>query len=209
MNDILMLHSGSHFVDARMNDLCYKNDLAFLDVYELPDADLEPYVGMVIPGLIDQEFLTKEKECIRRFLDSGKVLVFSGHLFRPWLPGGSNFVPKTIRSHRDYHVSIHRPHPIFEGVLPEDMTYKQGVAGFFARGHHPVPEGAEVLLTLPGGEPIVYIDRNSTRGTILVHSGNDLLGYHSNDNTSGRIGPQLLRWIRDEHRQLQEKGVAI
>lgn len=204
-----MLNSRGNFVEARVNDVRFQKDFNIIDAYDLPSCDLSCYKAIAIPGLIDQEFLLKEKDLIRRFLDSGKVLVFCGHLFRPWLPGGSNFVPRTINSYQDYMVSVHQPHPIFEGVKPDDMTFNKGVAGFFSRGHHPVPAGAEVLLTLPDGEPIVYIDRYSTRGTILVHSGNDLFGYMSPERNSGRIGPQLIQWIRDEYKQLEERGAAL
>lgn len=77
------------------------------------------------------------------------------------------------------------------------------MAGFFARGHHPVPEGAEVLLTLPDGEPTLYIDRSSTKGTLMVSSGYNLLGYRDGDSTS-LIGERVEAWIEQEYKQLQE-----
>jgi len=121
------------------------------------------------------------------------------------IDSGSAFVPKQVRSYHDYTVLIHQPHPIFAGVRPEDMTYRKGVAGFFARGHHPLPPLAEVLLTLADGEPITYIDRFSTRGTILVHAGNNLFGYDEPSDTSGRIAAQLKRWVRDEYGRIRER----
>ncbi|HBZ81544.1 MULTISPECIES: phosphate starvation-inducible protein PhoH [Brevibacillus] len=202
--DFLMLDSGCCFGEPRLKDPNYQDFFSFIDVYDLPGHDLSPYKCLVITGLIDQELLYKQKEQIRDFLDGGKVLVFSGNLFLPWLPGASAFVPKEIRNHSDYDVTIAKEHPIFAGVQTYDMTYNKGVAGFFARGHHPLPDGAEVLLTLPGGEPITYIDRNSTKGTILVHSGNDLFGYNHPGKSTGRIALQLTEWARNEYRQLQE-----
>lgn len=209
MKNILLLDSGSNFVQARLADPRYKDEVAALDVYDLPKSDLSPYIALLVPNLVDQEFLHLHRSVIRQFLDSGKVLVFSGHLFRPWLPGAASFVPRTIRGFRDYEVAIRQPHPIFEGVREEHMTYNKGVAGFFARGHHPAPSGAEVLLTLPDGEPIVYIDRHSCGGTLLVHAGNDLFGYSDPASTASRIGPQLLRWIRGEHERLQAGRAAV
>ncbi|QHZ54398.1 phosphate starvation-inducible protein PhoH [Brevibacillus sp. NSP2.1] len=200
----LMLDSGCCFGEPRLKDPNYQDFFTFIDVYDLPEHDLSPYKCLVITGLIDQELLYRQKDKIRRFLDEKKVLVFSGNLFLPWLPGGSRFVPKQIRSHADYEVRIAKEHPIFAGVETYDMTYNKGVAGFFARGHHPLPEGAEVLLTLPGGEPITYIDRTSTKGTILVHAGNDLFGYNHPGKSTGRIAVQLTKWVRDEYRQLQQ-----
>lgn len=202
--DFLMLDSGCCFGEARVHDPNFQDLFSFIDVYDLPDHDLSGYKCLVITGLIDQELLLTQKEKIRQFLDQRKVLVFSGNLFLPWLPGGSAFIPKTIRNHSDYDVSILQPHPIFEGVQTCDMTYNKGVAGFFARGHHPLPKDAEVLLTLPGGEPITYIDRTSTKGTILVHAGNDLFGYNHPGKSTGRIALQLTQWVRNEYRQLQE-----
>lgn len=208
--DILRLNAGTSFGVQNMSESSIQNDFTVIDIYDLSNFDLSTYVCMVINGLVDQEYLLKEKQKIADFLNQGKVLIFSGNLFLPWLPGGSTFVPKEIHSFQDYTVTVHQPHPIFDGVTSEDMTFNKGVAGFFARGHHPLPDLAEVLLTLPGNEPITYLDRHSTKGTILVHSGNDLFGYGSPEKTSGRIAPQLLQWVHDEYAQLQGKrGVEV
>lgn len=172
-----------------------------LDIYELPRLDLERFRGLLIPGSIDQEWLYLHRKLVEDFLSEGRVVVFSGHLFRHWLPGASPFVPKQISSFRDYTVRISKPHPIFAGVRPEDLTFRKGVAGFFARGHHPSPPGAEVLLVLADGEPITYLDRSSSGGIILVHSGNDLWGYAGDESSAGRIAPQLLAWIHEEGRR--------
>jgi hypothetical protein len=206
--DFLVLNACSSFAMQRVSNSNYQNDFTFLDAYELPEFDLSSYKCLIINGLIDQEFLTKEKHRIQAFLDQGKVLIFGGHLFRPWLPGGSNFIPKTIRSHSDYAITFNKPHPIFEGIEADDLTYNKGVAGFFARGHHPLPPQAEVLLLLGGVEPILYIDRHSTKGTILVHAGSDMLSYGNHTNTAGRLTPQLLQWIREEYAQIRERSTV-
>jgi hypothetical protein len=215
MSDLLALDSGSSFsmaAQARRAEARpggrpnARADVDRIDLYDLPETDLSAYGGLLVPGSVDQEFMLTQRERIRAFLDRGRVLVFSGHLFRPWLPGAQPFVPAPIRSFRDYVVVPVTPHPIFEGVLPEDLTFRRGVAGFFARGSHPPPAGAEVLLALAGGQPIVYVDRVSTAGTILVHAGNDLLGYAGDDTTAGRVGPQLVAWIRQEYRALSARG---
>lgn len=204
--DIALLDVGIGEEPVHMKYEFVREVVESLDMYELPSANLEPYIALMITGNVDQELLYRERAVIRDFLDSGKVVVFSGHLLHPWLPGAGTFVPKEIRSFRDYEIRIVKPHPIFEGVEAEDLTLRRGVAGFFARGHNPPPEGAEVLLELADGEPIVYVDRRSTNGIILAHSGYDLLA-HGLDrpyddgaprNTAGRIGSQLLDWIRTE-----------
>ncbi|MGN1386514.1 MAG: phosphate starvation-inducible protein PhoH [Bacillus sp. (in: firmicutes)] len=203
--DFLVLNPGGIFAQTRANDPNYKADFDHIDIYSLPDVNLNDYKCLVITGFADQEFLYEERDIIRQFLDSKKVVVFSGNLVTDWLPGGKNFIAKEIKSFKDYEVSIAKPHPIFEGVIEDDMTYNKGVSGFFARGHHPLPEGAEVLLTLPGDEPITYIDRQSTKGTIIVHVGFDLFGYMQSEpkKTTDRIGKQLIQFVRDEFDRLQ------
>ncbi|MGM9927934.1 MAG: phosphate starvation-inducible protein PhoH [Bacillus sp. (in: firmicutes)] len=208
MNNFLMLDAGNAFGLSRLTNPYFQEHFTFIDQYDLEKADLKDFQCLVINGFVDQEFLVTQKEKIRDFLNMKKIVIFCGNLFCDWLPGGSNFIPKEINSFKDYVVSIAKPHPIFEDVESDDMTFNKGVAGFFARGHHPIPEGAEVLLTLPGNEPITYIDRHSTEGTILVHVGFDLFGNMNNNKTTDRISNQLLKWVHDEVAELQKGSVT-
>ncbi|MFD1136582.1 phosphate starvation-inducible protein PhoH [Paenibacillus urinalis] len=205
--DFLLLDSGASFSQQNVRDGDLDVRVMVLDQYDLEDYDL-PQKGhkfLIIDEFIDQELMLRHKGKIKSFLDQGNILLFCGHLFRHWIPGASMFVPKTIHNHLDYTVTV-LPHPIFEGVLSDDITYNKGVAGFFARGHHPLPEGAEVLLTLPEGEPITYIDRNSSQGTIIVHAGRNLFRYrHMGHSSAGRIGEQLERFIYEEHEAIQHR----
>jgi len=167
-----------------------------IDIYDLPKVDLGRFNGLILSGRVDQEFLHRRRAEIRDFLDAGKVLVFSGQLFRPWVPGSSSFVPKENGSNGGAAPEI-APHPIFDGVRREDL----GGSFVYAHGHHPAPEEAEVLVRLPDGEPAMYVDRSSTRGTILLHGGHNLLGYSGVGPTARRIVPQLLSWIDREGRR--------
>jgi hypothetical protein len=171
-----------------------------VDCYALDRTDLSRYALLVVPATVDQEHLARHRGVIREFLDGGGVLLFGGQLHRDWLPGASAFVPLPQPSLAAYRVAWVADHPIFAGVDPDDLTFRRGVAGFFARGHHPLPPGAEVLVRLAGGEPVTYVDRTSTRGTIVVHASGDLLGYDGADNTAGRLRGQLVEWARAEAR---------
>lgn len=195
MSEIALLDARTQPFALHQREPLKSERLHPVDVYDLPSADLTPYVGLIIGGAVDQEFLYLYRDLIRRFLDDGKVVAFSGHVFRSWLPGCGMFVPKRIRSVTDFAVHLVGSHPLFAGVDENDLTFRRGVAGFFARGHHPPPEGAEILARLGEDEPIVYVDRNTTNGVILAHSGNDLIGY-SDGGTAGRIVPQLMAWMR-------------
>jgi hypothetical protein len=170
-----------------------------IDCYALSGTDLSGYLVLVVPATVDQEYLARHREVIRRYLDGGGVLLFGGQILRDWLPGAARFVPLQRPSLQAYRVAELAPHPIFDGVEPDDLTFRRSVAGFFARGHHPPPPDAEVLVRLAGGEPTTYLDRHSTRGTIVVHASGDLLGYGGlPDSTAARLPAQFLAWARAE-----------
>lgn len=180
-----------------------------LDCYALAHTDLTPYAGLVIPSMVDQEHLARHHAILRDFLNAGRVIVFGGHLHRDWLPGASPFVPLEAPSLRHYEVTFVADHAIFEGVDRRDLTFRRGVAGFFARGHHPPPDGAAILTRLSNGQPATYLDQVSTAGTILVQSSCDLLGYANGlDSTAARIPGQLLNWIAAEADQRRRQTIA-
>jgi hypothetical protein len=163
--------------------------VALVDCYTLAQIDLTRYAGILVGPSVDQEFLSRHRDIIAGYLHRGGVVVFGGHLHRDWLPGAQAFVPLPNPSLAGYRVSQVADHPIFAGLAPDDLTFRRGVAGFFARGHHPPPEGAEILTRLGGGEPATYLDRSSTNGTIVVQATSDLLS---------QVGGQLVDWILAE-----------
>lgn len=172
--------------------------ITVIDEYELESTDLSKYNVLLITYFVDQEYLYKHKDIIENFLNEGKVVIFSGHLFRNWLPGASLFMPKKINSHKDYFVQVIPGAPLFNGVKMEYMVYNKGVAGFFARGYYYPPERAEVCLTFTDGKVITYIDRHSTKGTIILHAGRNILGYKNKNNTTNKISEQLITLLNKE-----------
>ncbi|WP_042351257.1 hypothetical protein [Bacillus massiliigorillae] len=178
-----------------------------VDQYALANVELQEYDVLLITDFIDQEYLFTHKRKIEAFLEAGNIVIFCGHLFRQWLPGCSPFMPKQIRSHKDYYMVINEPNGIFAGVEIEDMVYNKGVAGFFARGYHPAPKEAEVQLTFEDGKPITYVDRHSTNGTILVHAGRSLFQYSGQSKSTDRIGKQAWQWVVSECHQLKGEKV--
>lgn len=209
MNDYLVVHPCNIFSQETA-----VAPFDIVDMYDLASVDLTPYKCMIVLGFVDQDFLVEEKHIIEQFLAEGKIVCFFGNLVTPWLPGQEMFIAKEIKWHGDYNVTIVKPHPIFEGVTEEDLTINRGVKGFFARGHHPAPVGAEVLLTLPAGETITYIDRHSTNGTIFVHVGFCFFTISGSGmqpvikKTTDRIPAQMLQWAEEEAERLQ-KGVTV
>jgi hypothetical protein len=172
-----------------LDPAAYDGRIDHLDCYRLDQVDLAGYQGLIIAGMVDQEYLLRHRDRIAAYLAGGGVLVFGGHLHRDWLPGCSPFVPLPHPTLAAYRVAEVAEHPLFDGLGPDELTFRRGVAGFFARGHHPLPPGAEVLIRLGGGEPATYLDRVSTAGTVLVQATSDPL---TGD------GRHLVDWILAE-----------
>lgn len=201
---ILKLDPGHAFgVNGRMQKDT-GSEAKIIDQYDFVQEDLEKVDVLMIPNFIDQEFLYSQREKIANFLAQNKIVVYCGHLFREWLPGCGLFMPQLIQNYKDYEVFPTANTAIFNGVTTEDMTFKKGVAGFFARGYHHPPENAEILLTFANGKPVTYVDRATTKGTILVHAGRDLLGYSNENKSTDCIRPQFLAWLEEEVQTLKE-----
>ncbi|QCR33598.1 phosphate starvation-inducible protein PhoH [Lysinibacillus sp. SGAir0095] len=170
-----------------------------LDQYKLATTDLTPYNVLVVTDFIDQEHLFENKEIIERFLDDGKIVIACTHIFRNWLSGINPFMPRTIRNHMDYEMKVTNMKSIFRGVDMLELAYRKGVSGFYARGYHPLAnQEVEVHLAFLDGTPITFVDRTTTKGTIVAHSGRDLLTYETGENSTQLISKQTLEWIESE-----------
>lgn len=168
-----------------------------IDVYQLAEADLSGLRGVVVSGRVDQEFLLLHRQVIRAFLDAGKVVAFAGQLLRPWLPGIELRPPVTSAAYEHHAVSRVERHPVFEGVDVADLGFSSSLGGYWDAGNR-LPAGATVVLTTEKGQPVSYVDRSSSGGTIFAFYGQTLLGYATEENDSRRIVPQLLAWIDEE-----------
>ena len=203
--DYLIVHSYSAFSNVNVAP-----PFECIDMYDLVNTDLSKYKCMIIAGMVDQDFLAEEKHLIEQFLQDGKLLCFFGNLITGWIPGQQPYEVQEIRWHGDYDLTIEKDHPIFDGVKVEEMTSKMGVKGIFARGSHPAPPNAEILLTLPGNKPVTLIDRHSTNGTIFMHSGSTFFHTTGMNPKKGlsteRIPEQMLAWAEAECEALANKG---
>jgi hypothetical protein len=205
MAKIAVLYSGVIFQDIEFSKEKYKNVIDLIPIYDLPTISLDSYIGLIVPRITDEEFLFREKEIIKDFLNQGKIVCSFVQNFRSWLPGNTLW-KKTDLNLKEHQVKFKKEHPIFAGVNEYDLDFKEGVAGFFYRGTIAPPLEAEVILEDQRGYTIMYIDRHSTKGAILSTAGADLLGYPgSTKSTAQKMGPQLFEWIEDEYEELQKR----
>jgi hypothetical protein len=163
-----------------------------IDVYDLPSTDLTPYTGLIISGRVDQELLYRERQKIRAFLDAGKVVVFSGQIFRDWLPGAGNATVVDLAELGGTEAVTFAPHPVLEGLTPADL------GAIFVHGYYPTPPGAEVVVSFKDGRAVLYVDRASTGGTIMAHAGINFMNYIVEDTQVREMIPRLIAWINAE-----------
>lgn len=172
---------------------------AFVDQYDLDKTDLSQFAALILPAHIDQRFVGTRSDQITTFLDQGGTLVFNGHVAWPMLPELKPFVPLERQSLENLMIYRVNHHPVFDGVDCNDLTFKRGVAGFYARGSNPPPDGAIPLHVL-GKEQLVcdWLYERPKGGRILMHSGNDLWMYIGSQNSTSRVVPQLCAWAGGE-----------
>lgn len=179
--------------------------ISIIDQYELTAETLKPFSVLIVTDFIDQEYLYEQKDAILQFLNEGKIVVACTHVFRPWLPNVNPFMPKEIRKHSDYEMKTTNTPEFFDGVNMNELAYRKGVSGFYARGYHPAPPyDAQILLTFLDGTPITYVDRTSTKGTIVAHSARDLTSYATGENTTKLIASQFKKWLTNELNRFEE-----
>ncbi len=169
--------------------------------WDLDQVDLDRHGAILVSMLTDQHSLARHSARLEAFLDRGGILVFNGHVAHPPIAGLRPFVG--VRGHGVDILTLHRlaDHPVFDGVDAHDLTYRRGVAGFYARGHNPPPEGAVALNGIgPDKAAADWIWRRPGGGTVLMHAGLDLWAYVADPTSAARMAPQLLGWLRSEMR---------
>ena len=167
-----------------------------IDIDDLPAADLSPFAGLLLAGRSDQVLLAAMQDKLRDFLDQQRVVVFSGQLTHDWLPGATTFEPNPAAEGEPGPARLSE-HPVFSGVSAHDLA----ASFLYSNGWHRPPTGVDVIAHRADGTPGAYVDRASTGGTVLLHSGANLLANATTDSSAARIAPQLVEWVRQEARR--------
>jgi len=202
---------GVNIQFSRLTDEDRRRGLTFLYLYDLPYIDLRAYAGLIITNFVEEQFLLEHKNVLDQYLSQGGVIFSLTETSLPWLAGVSNWKRSPIPL-KDREIMIKEPrHPLFAGIDAYDINYRKGVRGFFSRGYfEKIPLHAEVLVTDQSGATIIYVDRDSTNGTIFAGAGTDIYRVFINEENSSRyLSLQMLTCIREEYERNQLKGVKL
>jgi len=162
----------------------------------LNDAVITGASGLITTMHLDQLRFAGLRPALAVFLASGGRLFFNGHILKPFIEGLDIYRPLDSRKLADFQLRRLVPHPVFGPLDPKDMVARRGVAGFYGRGHNPMPEGAVALTGLgPEQYPIDWEWALPGGGMIFSHAGNDL--WSLSPEASGEQEPladRVLRW---------------
>ena len=170
-------------------------ELLLADEYELDALPLEQSRALLISMHADQRHLAARKDRLDAFVRGGGTIVANGHVAYDFLDGLAPF--QAIENYRlaDLMVNSEMPHPVWAGVVAQELTFRRGVAGFYGRGWHRPPDGATVLNSLGASRRPLDFTYSLGAGRVLFHGGNDLWQYASGSDSTKRIAPQLLHWL--------------
>ena len=161
-----------------------------LDRYELGDFDL-----LIVPRGSDQEALYAHRRTIRSFLDAGGIVASFGEVTTRWLPhvAWDGVVPAD-----DGPLVFSAAHPLLKGLAPTDLHWHRGYTGWCCHGHFREPRHGEVLVRTEAGDPVLYIDRESSVGTIIAASEIDVVCHaaHGEDGAQ-RMFENIMTWLEE------------
>jgi hypothetical protein len=179
--------------------------LAHEAVAAMPQAGLaEPGAlraasAILVPVHADQHQLDSVRPVLEHFLATGGTIVVCGQIHQPFLPDLRPFEPLALESVEELAVRIEAHHPIWAGVEPDDLTFRNGVAGEYGGGANPPPPGAAVLTTVGRGRMAVdWLVEGYDGGRLLVHGGGDLWSFADGATSAARLAPQLIAWLLAE-----------
>ena len=180
-----------------------------IDVYDLFDSCAPEVTGVYLSGDVDQEFLHDHRGEFDDLVRAGLRVVVNGHVQRPFFTGLSRWRRAEYRGPADLALTRVNEHPVWSGVDPAALLYNTppgryapeeraqvGVAGFYGRGYYlDLPDGTTVVHTLGRiGGPIDLVYPLGA-GEVLVHAGNDLMSFASEDRGTAALRDNLLDWL--------------
>ena len=169
---------------------------------ELTDARILSADGIITTMHLDQVGFARHKQALAAFFADGGRLFFNGHILKPFVDGLETYRPLLSRTRADFQLQRLAPHPVFAGIDPAEMVTRRGVAGFYGRGHNPLPKGAKALTGLgPLRQPIDWEWNLPGGGAIFSHAGNDLWSMApEGSDGAGAFATRIVDWTWGELR---------
>jgi hypothetical protein len=196
---LMVVYDGTPFQHRSLNEPKYRQHIdAIVYLLDLPNVDLTQFDAVVLPDRLHPEKMLENKPQIDEYLDCGGTVIAFGEQQVPLLPGVTwEYRPTNFWWWLDPNASsgleVAKPdHSLFRYLTLDDCTWHQ-------HGCFSPPEGVETLLTLEDGGTIMYLDRVSSNGTLLMTTLDPTYHYGSYFMpATERFLDGFLPWVRAE-----------
>ncbi|MEO0382715.1 MAG: hypothetical protein AAF234_04095 [Pseudomonadota bacterium] len=170
-----------------------------IDQYELAGHDLSNADGVLLSQHLDEQHLIECAPMLDRYLRQGGSISLNGPVYQPYLNGLGCYAPLPSGKAQDWILRFETKHRITDGLIADDLTYRQGVIGFWARGSFPPPLNSTVLTRMIGDDTAAdFVWHRDGGGRVVVHPGNDVWFVHNDATSAGRFYANMLDWMAEE-----------
>lgn len=139
--------------------------------------DLSSYDILVAPNGTDHIALYRLKEEILDFLAAGKTLLCFDGWFTDWVPGNRWIMDNTKKTIEVRYKIKDDPFGFGQKFSIKDLTYSNGISGWWACGFIEAAEKATVFMEDTWGRPLVVVDEQSTAGTMVLSASGPLADF--------------------------------
>jgi hypothetical protein len=155
--------------------------------------------GILTTMHLDQIRALGWRDAFACLLDRGGRVLVNGHVAKPFIAGLEPFIPLASRSRADLTIHLLADHPVFAGLDRLAWRTSRGVAGFYGRGHNPMPEGGIALTGIgPDRRPIDWVWHRPRGGSVFSHAGNDLWGMSDHAGLAAQVAVNAVAWTAGE-----------
>jgi hypothetical protein len=187
----------SHFGDPprRICELIAAGCLTARREWDVSSNDIVAASGILTTMHLDQIRAMEWQDAFVHLLDAGGRIAINGHIARPFIPGLEPFAPLARQTRTDLAFDILADHPIFLGVDRLAWRFSRGVAGFYGRGHNPMPDGGIALTGIsPERQPLDWVWHRPRGGSVFSHAGNDIWGMTGDEHNRLQVIDNLVAW---------------
>ena len=196
---VLYVHSHYGMTEPLFGRAAAEGKVRLVRERELTARHFAEASGLITTIHLDQVGFVRHAPSVQALLGRDGRWIFNGHMLRAIVPGLGTYVPLTKPRRTDYALTRLVKHPVFAGIDQRALEENRGVAGFYGRGHNPLPPGATAVNGL--GPQLLPIDWDWALpggGRILSHAGNEFWGSGDDDATKQLLADRAVAWVSKE-----------
>lgn len=192
---VLYVHSHYGMTESLFDQAITEGKVRLVRERDLTAAHFAEASGLITTLHLDQIGFLRHAAPVKALLDRGGRWIFNGHMLRPIVPGLGIYVPLAEQHRPDYALTRLHEHPVFAGIDQKALEENMGVAGFYGRGHNPMPPGAIAINGLgPRRLPVDWDWALPGGGHILSHAGNDFWSSGDDDALKQVLAGRAAAW---------------